>query len=183
MECAILSKSYLITRRNYSNSSWSFQLTPDGTPDYSLLSNFIRDFPQGYYPSYEFEKSSMDFGRVLEFLHENWWIPFSAGILYLAVIFALQEFMKERKALELKWPLFTWNLAIGLFSLAGFLRTAPELLHILQRTNGIHNSACTGTSSSPRFAFWSLLFAFSKIAELGMCRISVLFCRFYSSFY
>jgi elongation of very long chain fatty acids protein 6 len=100
-------------------------------------------------------------------MHENWWIPFSAGILYLGVIFALQEFMKERKALELKWPLFTWNMTIGLFSLAGFLRTAPELLHILQRRNGIHDSACIGTSVSPRFVFWGLLFAFSKIAELG----------------
>jgi elongation of very long chain fatty acids protein 6 len=71
---------------------------------------------------------------------------FVFGILYLAVVFILQKFMKGRKALELKWPLFTWNFAIGLFSLAGFLRTAPDLLHDLQRPNGIHESACIGTS-------------------------------------
>jgi hypothetical protein len=45
---------------------WKFGLTPEGSPDYSQLSNIIRDFPQGYYPSYEFEKSSLDFGSVLE---------------------------------------------------------------------------------------------------------------------
>jgi elongation of very long chain fatty acids protein 6 len=156
----------IMSKANYSNSTWKFQLTPEGIPDYSQLSYFIRDFPQGYYSSYEFEKSSLDFQRVFEFMHENWWIPFSVGILYLAVIFALQDFMKRRKALELKWPLVTWNLAIGVFSLAGFLRTAPDLLHILQRTNGFHDSACTGTSMSPRFVFWDLLFVFSKIAYL-----------------
>jgi elongation of very long chain fatty acids protein 6 len=168
MDYQLQNPSSLPSIANNSNSSWKFQLTPEGTPDYSQLSNHILDLPEGYYPSYEFEKSSLDVGRVLEFMHENWWIPFSAGILYLAVIFALQEFMKGRKALELKWPLFTWNLTIGLFSLAGFLRTAPELLYILQRTNGIHDSECSATSFSPRFGFWGLLFAFSKIAELGM---------------
>jgi elongation of very long chain fatty acids protein 6 len=157
----------IMSKTNYSNSDWKFQLTPEGIPDYSQLSKFIRDFPHGYHPSYEFEKSSLNFERVLEFMHENWWIPFSVGILYLAIIFILQEFMKGRKPLELKWPLFTWNFAIGLFSLAGFLRTAPELLYYLQETNGIHDSACTGPSISPRFTFWGLLFAFSKIAELG----------------
>jgi hypothetical protein len=157
-----------MSKTNYSNSTlWKFGLTPEGIPDYSQLSNIIRDFPQGYYPSYEFEKSSLDFGRVLEFMHENWWIPFSAGILYLGVIFILQEFMKGRKALELKWPLFTWNLAIGLFSVFGFLRTAPDLIYILQRTNGLHVSVCLGAACSPRFMFWGLLFGFSKMAELG----------------
>jgi elongation of very long chain fatty acids protein 6 len=159
--------SYILTKTTYSNPRWKFQLTPEGSPDYSQLSNFIRDFPHGYYSSYEFEKSFLDFGKVFEFMHENWWIPFSAGILYLAVIFTLQEFMKKRKPLELKWPLFTWNLAIGLFSLAGFLRTAPDLFYFPSISNGLHESVCIGVNFSPRFGFWGLLFAFSKIAELG----------------
>jgi elongation of very long chain fatty acids protein 6 len=159
--------SLLPSTANNSNSSWKFGLTPEGTPDYSQLSNHILNIPEGYYPSYEFEKSSLDVGRVLEFMHENWWIPFSVGILYLAVIFALQEFMKERKGLELKWPLFTWNLTIGLFSLAGFLRTVPDLIHFLSRPNGLHDSICLAANFSPRFSFWGILFVFSKIAELG----------------
>jgi elongation of very long chain fatty acids protein 6 len=169
MDYENVNKSCLLdSKTNYSNSTlWKFGLTPEGTPDYSQLSSIVRDFPQGYYPSYEFEKSSLDFGRVLEFMHENWWIPFSAGIFYLVVIFILQEFMKGRKALELKWPLFTWNLTIGLFSLVGFLRTAPDLIYILQRTNGMHDAVCTGSLFSPRFAFWGILFAISKVAELG----------------
>jgi hypothetical protein len=149
MDYQLQNPSSLPSIANNSNSSCKFGLTPEGTPDYSQLSNYILDIPEGYYPSYEFEKSSLDVGRVLKFMHENWWIPFSAGILYLGVIFALQEFMKEMKALELKWPLFTWNFAIGLFSLAGFFRTAPELLYILQRRNGIHDSACSATSFNP----------------------------------
>jgi hypothetical protein len=159
-----------IISSNYSNNFpllWAFQLTPEGTADYTHLSNFIQDFPQGYFPSYEFEKSSLDPGRVLEFMHGNWWIPFSVGILYLSVIFALQEFMKERKGLELKWPLFTWNLTIGLFSLAGFLRTVPDLIHFLSRPNGLHDSICLAANFSPRFSFWGILFVLSKIAELG----------------
>jgi elongation of very long chain fatty acids protein 6 len=169
MDYENVNKSCLLDSKttDLNSTLWKFQLTPEGTPDYSQLSSIVRDFPHGYYPSYEFEKSSLDFGRVLEFMHENWWIPFSAGTLYLVVIFALQEFMKGRKALELKWPLFTWNLTIGLFSLVGFLRTAPDLIYILQGTNGMHDAVCTVSLFSPRFAFWGILFAISKVAELG----------------
>jgi hypothetical protein len=163
-------KSYFLNKNTYSNpGGWKLQINEQGIADYSAISNFIRDFPDGYYPSYEFERTSLNFERAYGFMYENWWIPISTGILYLAVIFTLQEFMKERKALELKWQLFTWNLAIGLFSLVGFLRTAPDLLYFLlsRPNNGLHDSICLGADFSPRLAFWGILFAYSKIAELG----------------
>jgi elongation of very long chain fatty acids protein 6 len=150
-----------------SNEKGKFQFTAEDSIDYSkMLLTMVRDFEGDYFPSFEFEKSSVDIGRVLWFMLENRWIPLITGIVYLMGIFIVQEFMKKRKPLELKWPLFIWNLTIGLFSLIGFVRTAPDLLQFFGKPNGFYESACA-INSSPRFAFWAIMFAFSKIPELG----------------
>ncbi|CAL8097171.1 unnamed protein product [Orchesella dallaii] len=79
-----------------------------------------------------------------EFFQIYWKLPFYAGGIYLATILGVQNYMRDKKALQLKKCLFMWNCVIGLFSILGFVRTAPELYGIVRESNGwnIYRSIC-----------------------------------------
>ncbi|ODN05541.1 putative fatty acid elongation protein 4 [Orchesella cincta] len=77
-----------------------------------------------------------------DFFQDYWQLPYCTGGIYLATVLGLQSYMKNKKAIQLKPWLFMWNVAIGLFSIVGFVRTAPELYGILSSSNGFHRSIC-----------------------------------------
>jgi len=79
---------------------------------------------------------------VVEFLESSWHVAFLIGVAYVGGIFYLQSFMRNRKPIELKKTLFVWNILIGIFSLIGFARTAPQLLSIIRRPGGYYESIC-----------------------------------------
>lgn len=54
----------------------------------------------------------------------------------------MKQFMKNRPPFELKGPLIIWNLALGIFSLFGFIRSFPELVHVVRQPGGIYRSLC-----------------------------------------
>jgi len=56
---------------------------------------------------------------------------------------------------------------LSFFSLCGFLRTAPDLWHVLQGEHGFYRSVCVRDSLNPPTAFWAYLFTLSKLLELG----------------
>lgn len=73
--------------------------------------------------------------------------------------------MKQRKAYELKWPLFMWNSLLALFSLVMLIRTSHDILYLI--TNfGVGISVCK-TFAHPGRGFWSFLFIISKFIEFG----------------
>lgn len=72
----------------------------------------------------------------------NWHCPIVAGTIYLITIFGLDKWMRHRPALKLKWPLFFWNVVLGLFSIMGFIRTSPEFFHKLFDDDGFFKSIC-----------------------------------------
>jgi elongation of very long chain fatty acids protein 6 len=101
-------------------------------------------------------------------ISSNWEFAGYAGVTYILAIFGLQWWMRDRKAFQLKWPLFWWNLGLGIFSIFGFARTLPGFLGVLfGEENGFYHSICTKRNMNVATVFWTCLFAWSKFVELG----------------
>jgi len=94
--------------------------------------------------------------------------PFYAVMAYLALVFGGQQFMKERKPLNLK-PLFiVWNFLLATFSIVGAIVTVPSLLHWFQK-EGLRYTVCTDSSewwTHGAVGAWMMLFCLSKVPEL-----------------
>lgn len=85
---------------------------------------------------------------------------------HLPLIYLGPMFMRNRQSQRLRGPLIFWNLCLALFSMIGFLRTWPEMYHVLTKF-GFKHSICKSTYkySQPTY-FWMLLFVLSKVPEL-----------------
>lgn len=98
----------------------------------------------------------------------NWTYGFYYCGIYMILIFGGQHFMSNRPRFELRGVLSLWNTLLATFSIIGFTRTAPELIHIV-RNYGLRHSICI-----PSFieqdcvsGFWTWMFVLSKLPELG----------------
>ena len=89
-------------------------LYPDLLPLYHPYE--LSDFPDSIWPYYTFAKNHP-------------YLPYVTVTLYVFTIFYLQKLMEKRKAFDLRGPLIVWNLGLSVFSLIGFMRTAPMLYH------------------------------------------------------
>ncbi|XP_035714541.1 putative fatty acid elongation protein 3 isoform X2 [Folsomia candida] len=98
---------------------------------------------------------------------QNWQLPFYVCIIYLLVIFQLENYMRTRKPLKLQKPLVLWNLVLAVFSLVGTFRIVPEMLKIVQSPGGFHVSVCNREGLNAPTAIWGVLFVLSKLVELG----------------
>lgn len=76
---------------------------------------------------------------VVNWMTYNSWVPIAAVSVYLAFCYFGQRAMDPRTAFKLKKPLAAWNLLLSVFSLIGFLRTAPHLLYFGWR-DGFYSS-------------------------------------------
>lgn len=61
--------------------------------------------------------------------------------IYMILIFGGQHYMASRPKFELRGILSLWNTLLASFSIIGFTRTAPELIHVL-RNYGLYHSVC-----------------------------------------
>jgi len=61
-----------------------------------------------YFQGFDFEK--IDFVWWQQYMVANWRLAFYVGAVYIATIFGIKEFMKNRPAFKLKYQLFVWNL-------------------------------------------------------------------------
>jgi len=93
-----------------------------------------------YFEGFEFEK--IDVFKWPKFIEDNWKLAIYAPVVYIALIFGIQRYMKNRPAFELKYPLFLWNLCLGLASFFGFVRVLPAFIGVLSEPNGLYNSIC-----------------------------------------
>jgi len=124
--------------------------TNDGRIDYSNL------FPLSHeaFPAFHFEKLSFEFlSSVGNFMYQYWYFSLVVGICYLAAAFFLQHYMRNYEPIKLKWTLFIWNMAIGIFSIVGFIRTAPPVLYRL--SEGFYTSVCHMWALQQLFHFQS----------------------------
>jgi len=93
----------------------------------------------------------------------------SVGIVavYLITLFALEKFMKNRRAYALQKSLICWNVCLTVFSAFGLYYTASEFLatNNAQGFTGLYcrtNQLFRGPSG-----YWVWLFTLSKVVELG----------------
>lgn len=139
----------------------SLSVTNSSTFDYSGVEI---ENPPKFIP---FEFEVYDWKEWCRYLYINWHFCIIAGAIYIVTIFGLKALMANRKPFELKRELFLWNAGLGIFSILGFVRTAPEFFSVLFGENGLYISMCARTGGNMPMAFWSLLFVLSKYVELG----------------
>ncbi|VDM46167.1 unnamed protein product [Toxocara canis] len=117
-----------------------------------------------------FEKVDDPVGMTL-FLQRNWHHSITLSIVYFIVIKLIQWIMRNREPFSLRKPLFIWNACLALFSAVGFIRFTEETFVkdvVYSVTNlGMYRSLCYTIHPKSVAAFWALLFALSKIVELG----------------
>lgn len=114
------------------------------------------------YTEYECKHDVFSFQR---WASERPMMPYVAVLLYLPAIYFGQIAMKDRKPLNFKWLLFTWNAGLALVSLIGVFRGTFEVGSFVLR-DGFLNSMCNARTDNVT-AFWVFVFLMSKFAELG----------------
>lgn len=106
---------------------------------------------------------------------------------YIAFLVIGTAVMSSRKPLNLKYTWRCWNLALSLFSLAGFLRTMPHLI-MEYSEHGFHYTLCGVAEDRYGLGaagFWTMLFIWSKLPELVdtifvvLCKKPLLFLHYY----
>jgi len=101
-------------------------------------------------------------------MEENWISLCSwSTAFYVAFVFGVQAFMKDREPFNLRKPLALWSACLAVFSIAGAMRTWTEFLETFTR-GGFYQSLCTPSFiTQDRVAgLWTYLFVLSKIMEL-----------------
>ncbi|CAG7815872.1 unnamed protein product [Allacma fusca] len=120
--------------------------------------------PESHVKPLEWEK--FNFPKSVKWMEQHWHYSFIFSLMYILIIHAGQMMMKNRRPFKLKSLLFLWNVSLAIFSIAGFLRTFPEIAKLLTEDSGFHKSVCSREQQTIATAFWSLLSAWSKVAEL-----------------
>ncbi|CAJ0931343.1 unnamed protein product, partial [Mesorhabditis belari] len=103
---------------------------------------------------------------ITKFLQQNWAHTITISVIYFAIIKLIQSYLEHKKAFDLRLPLIFWNAFLALFSIFGFIRFGEDLFYSLQHRTP-YEWICYSCHPNDVAAFWSLLFAISKIFELG----------------
>lgn len=70
-----------------------------------------------------------------------WTTSFIYAAVYVVLIFSGQRYMAKRPRFELRLPLILWSLTLAVFSIAGAIRTVPEMWYVV-RHHGFVESVC-----------------------------------------
>ncbi|GMR62838.1 hypothetical protein PMAYCL1PPCAC_33033, partial [Pristionchus mayeri] len=104
--------------------------------------------------------------RTHSFIWRNWHYTVWIAVIYAAGVHILQRAMLHRKAFDLRGPMILWNGALALFSLFGTIRMAEEFVYVISTRPLLDSISYTYDPGQPG-AFWAVLFAVSKLFELG----------------
>ena len=112
-----------------------------------------------YIQNFDIEKSQ-------KFMNNNWNFPIISTGIYLLFIFLGPKFMKTRKALNIKYSLFIWNLSLSIFSYIGLILMFPTFYKSWKNI-GI-NTICNLqlTNETKPLVVATYFFTWSKIPEL-----------------
>ncbi|CAI9726293.1 elongation of very long chain fatty acids protein 6-like [Octopus vulgaris] len=128
-----------------------WQMMEDGEHNYSIVFNFEKLFDE---PSF------------MEYMLKNWTNCFIYSVIYIVLIFGGQCWMKARNRFDLRPALAVWSGTLALFSIAGAIRTLPELISTI-RNRSLQYSICVPTYFRGVTSFWAYMFTVSKVFELG----------------
>lgn len=126
---------------------------PFGSPTYMTLYNYEADFDYHYWQTW---------------MGNNWTLSVYFAVAYVILIYLGRTWMRNRQPYKLQGPLILWNVGLAVFSFVGFMRTLPELVHLMQsKDNGFHLSCCMKDEMHMGTVFWTLMILLSKVVELG----------------
>uniref|UniRef100_A0A914DZV4 Elongation of very long chain fatty acids protein n=1 Tax=Acrobeloides nanus TaxID=290746 RepID=A0A914DZV4_9BILA len=100
------------------------------------------------------------------FFQAYWHHSITISIAYYVIIRLIEKWMQNRKPFDLRRELLIWNAGLAVFSWLGLIRFSEDFLYNWY-THGFKYSICYSCNPDSVAAFWSLLFAVSKIVELG----------------
>ena len=118
-----------------------------------------------YSRQFGFEKD-FDHAAFLEWMHQNWTLAFWYSGCYALLILAGTQYMKNRPKFEIRSGLTLWSASLAIFSIFGAARTIPELIYSIL-DHGFDYSVCDTEIYVGPTAFWTFMFAISKVYELG----------------
>ncbi|XP_046349903.1 very long chain fatty acid elongase 6-like [Haliotis cracherodii] len=122
-----------------------------GEHNYSYVFNFEREW------------NELTFWK---YMIDRWTDSFTYSTIYVLIIFVGQWYMSQRQRFDLRPFLAMWSGILAIFSIAGAVRTLPELLSAV-KNHGLQHSVCVPTYFKGVTAFWSFMFTVSKVYELG----------------
>ncbi|CAF1665369.1 unnamed protein product [Adineta ricciae] len=130
---------------------------------------WIQDIDGLYHPLvFDFERSfgNKTFANSIGDWMNQWWSSsIVLAIVYIALVFYGQEWMKTRERFELRRPLILWNAFLALFSAFGMIRCVPEMLYNLNK-EGLEYTVCNRDNIYGITGFWITVFCWSKLPEL-----------------
>ena len=105
--------------------------------------------------------------RVFFYHMQNRWADsFIYVAIYIGILLYGQYFMKTRSGYDLRFCLCFGNCILATFSIAGGIRTLPELITAVTKY-GWQYSICISTYFNGVTSFWISMFTISKLFELG----------------
>lgn len=106
-------------------------------------SNFIWPYATpALYSPLPWPEGSFDVASSRDWMEANWHKSLYIVLIYMVAAAFGEQWMKNRKPFVLQTPLVLWNMSMALFSIVGFIRCLPELIHVLLGENGFHRSVC-----------------------------------------
>lgn len=86
-------------------------------------------------------EASLFYTKWMEWMNSYWTISLIISILHLLTIYVLQVYMSNRKPIEIKNLLFTWNSIFAMFSFLGAIILGSQLFYDIY-SNGFQYSVC-----------------------------------------
>lgn len=90
-----------------------------------------------------------------------------AAVIYILLVLGGRSYLKDRPGFQLRRPMFVWSLCLAVFSIAGTIRTAPDLFEVLAKYGWTYSICDSSFYRGEQTALWAYLFIASKIIELG----------------
>lgn len=119
-------------------------------------------------PFYTTFEKDFDAKPYVQFVSATWpTLPLSLAAMYIVFVMLVSPLMKHQKPFHLKKSIAIWNFMLSLFSWCGMIRVVPHLLYLMWTTS-FEQTICMKVyyMDGGALGLWSLLFVFSKVAEL-----------------
>lgn len=130
---------------------------------HAAMTTMIADFDR-YLKRIECE---FDDKAAMRWMYKYWWLSFVFSAIYLFLIFAGRQYMKNRKPFELRTALCMWSTGLAMFSIIAIYRIYPMFSNIYVQ-GGFEFTVCDMqyTIGSQGRGLWAFLFPLSKLPEL-----------------
>ncbi|CAG0881521.1 unnamed protein product [Cyprideis torosa] len=133
------------------------------------ISATAEELANAYLPiAFPFEKH-YDPTPPAEWMRDYWSLSILFVFIYLVVVFGVQHLMRDRKPFRLQRLLELWNACLSIFSIVGIVKVVPYVYFVV-KNHGFRNSICVSYHDVEFMrptVFWTYMFAYSKVVELG----------------